>query len=580
MSYPTLEQYNEAFQNPHVALADAELRSGRVQTTGLGLPLALCGGFALTYTITTTGGKYAVRCFHKQSNALEQRYASISNRLKAIRSAYFLDFEFQSAGVRVNGGSFPVVKMRWASGETLGEFLEQNHHNRDAMRQLHESLRSLAAFLEAQKLAHGDVQPGNVMVSDAGRKIQLIDYDGMFLDELRSLGSAELGHRNFQHPKRAKDCWDGRLDRFSFIALSLSLRSLEKRPDLWDATQSDGDAVLFRANDFADPERSTVFRTLSGDPALANDARHLSAICKARFQEIPTLDDFLAGRNIPQITVSLEPSPAAGYISAFPVLDAGNYAVCLSYVGDRVELIGRIVEVKQDRTRHGKPYTFINFGPWQGSIVKISIWSEGLAALPNPPTAAWVGKWISVTGLMEPPYRSKKYRYSHLSINITQATQIRTITDHEAQFRLKSTAKTRPQQVDNANILATMQRGGTLTPPSGARPVTSPNQAILVSMQASTKQGQSGAPTSSPSQKRSDGCFIATALYGVDAFETCTLRDWRDRTLMGSRLGRTAVNCYYRVSPHLVPLMQRSKCAAAVTRALIDRLVALIRVQK
>jgi len=77
MTYPTLEQYNEAFQHPQLALADPDLKKGSIATTGLGLPLALCGGFALTYTVTTGGAKYAVRCFHKQSNALEKRYTQV-----------------------------------------------------------------------------------------------------------------------------------------------------------------------------------------------------------------------------------------------------------------------------------------------------------------------------------------------------------------------------------------------------------------------------------------------------------------------------------------------------------------------
>jgi len=104
-------------------------------------------------------------------------------------------------------------------------------------------------------------------------------------------------------------------------------------------------------------------------------------------------------------------------------------------VGDRVELIGRIVEVKENRTRHGKPYVFINFGPWRGQIVKITLWSEGLAVLAKKPDQTWVGQWISAIGLMEPAYHSKRYQYSHLAITITQNNQMTIISKDEAQFR-------------------------------------------------------------------------------------------------------------------------------------------------
>ncbi len=598
MTYPTLEQYNEAFQHPQLALADPDLKKGAIATTGLGLPLALCGGFALTYTVTTGGAKYAVRCFHKQSNALEKRYSAISNRLKSLRSPYFLDFEFQPQGVRVNGKTFPVVKMAWASGDTLGEFLEARYRSKSDLQQLNSSLRALATYLEGQNLAHGDVQPGNVMVSNGGRSVQLIDYDGMFVDDLRSLGSAELGHRNFQHPRRTGSSWDPRLDRFSFIALNLALRALDAHPDLWTKTQSDGDAILFKANDFADPSRSAIFSDLFGRPQFAEDAKNFAAVCQASFDKIPTLEDFLGRKNIPQVVISVSPTAPvapAQYMSAFPVLNATNYALCFRHVGDRVELIGRIVEVKQDKTRHGKPYVFINFGPWQGEIVKISIWSEGLGALTQRPDQGWIGKWVSVVGLMEPPYRSRKYKYSHLAISITQANQLHLITESEARFRLSGTS-TRSvgstSRSSNKEILDEI-RGTTRTPSRATVPGRAPttaNQAVLQAMKGSQPapaprtHGRSPAYTHSSASGKSgtakDNCFIATAVYGQDAPETNALRAWRDRALTPSLLGRVFVKCYYELSPRVVPLLQRSARLTAVVRATLDWLVHRIEQRK
>jgi len=589
MTYPTLEQYNEALQHPRLALVDPDLKKGAIATTGLGLPLALCGGFALTYTVTTGGAKYAVRCFHKQSNALEKRYSAISKRLKSLRSPYFLDFEFQPQGVRVNGKAFPVVKMAWASGDTLGEFLEARYRSKSDLQQLNSSFRALATYLEGQNLAHGDVQPGNVMVSNGGRSIQLIDYDGMFVDDLRSLGSAELGHRNFQHPRRTGSSWGPWLDRFSFIALNLALRALEAHPDLWSKTQSDGDAILFKANDFANPTRSAIFSDLFGRPQFAEDAKHFAAVCQASFDKIPTLEDFLGRKNIPQVVITVSPTGAAPpvrYISAFPVLDATNYALCFRHVGDRIELIGRIVEVKQDKTRHGKPYIFINFGPWQGEIVKISIWSEGLAALTQRPDQSWIGKWVSVVGLMEPPYRSRKYNYSHLAISITQANQLHVITESEARFRLSGTSTRSASSTSRSNqeILDGIRGTASPTPraPAARRAPTSQNQAVLQTMKSSqpapTPRSQGRSPTythgttSGKPATTEDNCFIATAVYGRDAPETNALRAWRDRVLMPSLPGRTLVRCYYALSPRLVPLLYRSERFTAVVRAALDLL--------
>lgn len=584
MSYPTLEQYTEAFQCPQIALVDPDLKRGALATTGLGLPLALCGGFALTYTVTTGGTKYAVRCFHKQSSALEQRYSAISSRLKSLRSPYFLDFEFQTQGVRVNGNLFPVVKMAWATGSTLGEFLEQRYRNKTDLQQLNTSLRTLATYLEGEHLAHGDVQPGNVMVSNGGRSVQLIDYDGMFVDAIRPLGSAELGHRNFQHPKRSSTSWDQRLDRFSFIALNLALRSLEAYPDLWSKTQSDGDTILFKANDFADPTQSVIFNELFRYPQIAEDAKNFAAICGASYEKIPTLEDFLARKNIPPLTISVSSTVSVAqqrYMSAFPVLDAMNYANCLQHVGDKIELIGKIIEVKEDKTRHGKPYLFINFGPWQGKIVKISIWSEGLAALKQRPDQKWVGKWVSVVGLMEPPFHNKRYKYSHLSISITLATQLHLITEKEAKFRMSGTSARMAgttSRDSNKEILDGMRGASGITKrtPVPVRAPASQNQAVLHSMKSSRSTpntpslGRSPAysPSRTPGKSPSNSgpCYIATAIYGQDAPETTALRSWRDKVLMPSPLGRTFVKCYYALSPRVVPILVRCDWFSTVVR--------------
>jgi hypothetical protein len=126
MAYPSLEQYNQAFSAHSRLLSDPELQGGTLAKSGLGLPLAISGGFAQTYTVSTARGKFAVRCFHRESKGLERRYSAISKKLYSLLSRYFLNFQFQAQGIRVDGAAYPIVKMAWASGATLGEFLENN----------------------------------------------------------------------------------------------------------------------------------------------------------------------------------------------------------------------------------------------------------------------------------------------------------------------------------------------------------------------------------------------------------------------------------------------------------------------
>ena len=69
---------------------------------------------------------------------------------------------------------------------------------------------------------------------------------------------------------------------------------------------------------------------------------------------------------------------------------------------------------------------------------------------------------------------------------------------------------------------------------------------------------------SSTSGSSSDGCYIATAVYGsYDCPEVWTLRRFRDEVLRESVLGRLFIRSYYAVSPGLVrhlgskPLFQK-----------------------
>lgn len=53
-------------------------------------------------------------------------------------------------------------------------------------------------------------------------------------------------------------------------------------------------------------------------------------------------------------------------------------------------------------------------------------------------------------------------------------------------------------------------------------------------------------------------CFIASAVYGPDDWRTDQLREFRDRVLKRSGLGRAAISVYYAASPWLARRVTRS----------------------
>jgi hypothetical protein len=478
MSYPQITDYHEAIQHPAQAFIDPDLKQGAVAENNLGLPLVMSGGFALTYAVTTPRRKCAVRCFHREIPAIQQKYDATSKKLRSLAIGCFVDFDFQQSGISVRQRVFPIVRMDWVEGDTLGIWLDKNFNNPPALEKARTDFVAIARFLEREGIAHGDIQNGNVMVADG--EIKLIDYDGMFVPGMHPGNGSETGHRHFQHPGRRVSNFGPGMDRFSFIALDLSLRALVEDRSIYSKFREGGETIIFKANDFADPQNSEIFRRLLAMPKLKGQARSFAAICEAPLAAVPTLDEFLSGRNIPaakapiNATLASATKPAAAYIPAYPVVDALNFSAALQRVGDRVELIGRIVEIKPGSRKQGKGrskrYVFINFGSWRGNIVKISIWSDGLARLKEQPSAKWIGRWVSVTGLMDVPYETKLYK--HLSITVQEEGQIQWLDDAQAGFRLASIAMALPPRDRGSTGAASLASPVAASPPAAAKPKT------------------------------------------------------------------------------------------------------------
>ena len=330
--YPQMIEYNEAVQHPQTAFRDPELRQGRVKLNPLGLPVALSGGFALTFPMATSRRNLALRCFHRDITAGEHKYAAIARVINALNSPYFVGFNYLADGIRIRGGFYPVLKMDWAEGDPLGVWLDNTVNNRRRVRRLRDALAALADYLESQGIAHGDIQNGNVIISRSGLK--LVDYDGMFVPGMGAEFGCESGHKHFQHPRRTAADFGPTIDRFSFIAVDLSLAALIEDPSLYRRFCQGGETILFRAADFAAPERSEVFGLLAQHAALRPSVENFAAICRADLEAVPTLDDFRAGRNIPRDQAAA-PAAAASAVDLAPAPAGRNRHLVAHLLGER-----------------------------------------------------------------------------------------------------------------------------------------------------------------------------------------------------------------------------------------------------
>lgn len=289
MPYPTTEQYMEALQFPSKHLKDVELANAKVESTGIGLPFARSGGFALTFKLMGSNKSWALRLFQKDrvGDKLGERYGAISRGIKACALPYFVEFSFLPAGISIQTQTYSCVKMGWAEGEVLGTYIETNRRNKAVLSQLRLNIQKMAADMERVGFAHGDFQTDNLLVSKSGG-LKFVDYDAFFVPEIAGLGAIEVGYPNFQHPERGKlKPFDNKMDRFSYLVIDSALNALISNPDLWDKVSADPQGLLVRASDFASPHTSVSFHTLALDPNVGTVYKRLAAVCEGKYADIP-----------------------------------------------------------------------------------------------------------------------------------------------------------------------------------------------------------------------------------------------------------------------------------------------------
>jgi len=496
---PSLSEYWDALQlDLGIVLSDPALAGARICSRAPGRPMVHGGTFAYTFKLVTESRAYALRCFHREFEALQLRYDAIQSHLLQIRSPHFANLQFQPSGITTETGDYPVVRLDWIEGQGLATFVASRLGDAAALQQLRLALRRLAQHMLANGVAHGDVQPSNIIVQADGN-LCLIDYDGMFVPALAPLTSVDLGQRNFQHPWRRPRYFDASLDAFPFSVIDVALHALCLHPELWDLTASGEDAFLFRATDIGDPAHSTIFQRLGQEATVAGRVQDLAAICAAPFELIPSFENFLAGRNIPQATAgSRGPDVRAAYVPVCPVVDASDFLQCCKHVGERVELIGRVVHAVRCPTDEQRPACLnLEFDVRPRDMACVTIWTEALSGASVTAAHDWVGQWVSATGLVEPVARigSEIQHRKHVSVSVAEACQLHRLPEAEAQYRLAVASDPRERPVGQAGAVWTdpVERPGAATTAAVATANTvAPPEAVATSPPKAPARGARG----------------------------------------------------------------------------------------
>ena len=310
MPWPGLTDFTEAVQNAGVCFRGTELETAQVEVNPRGLPLVFSGAFACVYPVTVGQQKFAVRCFTREPHDQQSRYEHLSNYLISVLPPSFVHFEYLERGINSRGTWYPIVKMEWVEGVPLSKFVDSNLNDVDLLRRLAAQWRGgPTASLRGLRIAHNDLQHGNVMVQHDG-DIRLVDYDGMFLPQFRGQRSPELGHKNYQHPQRSPEDYDDYVDNFPSLVIYASLLGIAADPGLW-AVFFNEDNLIFTRDDYADPAGSQLFGRLknSPDPMVATLAGKLEQFCTVPAADVPDLEEIL--HDIPPSPTPAPSAPAA-----------------------------------------------------------------------------------------------------------------------------------------------------------------------------------------------------------------------------------------------------------------------------
>lgn len=332
MSWPQLDDFRWAVQDPVTCFADPDLQAGEVVCDMFGMPKVASGNFACAYEIQNGNKRWAIRTFNHEVTDQQLRYQLVSDHLGSIGIPYMVRFVFQPEGIMVGGSWYPIVKMTWVEGMTLTRWVKEHRDQPEMIRDLARDWRGMVGALYGLQMAHADLQHGNVLVTP-GEDVKLIDYDGMFVPKMQGKSAPELGHPNWNHPKRNNDTFGHYLDQFPGLVGYVSLLAVATRPALLDEYCNDENLILSQA-DLAAPRNSTVIHELKTiqESGIDDLTDALIKWCEESV-DYDTLENVATGGTSPPVRLIPEPvEPVVEPTSKVPYLAAAAVIIIAAAV--------------------------------------------------------------------------------------------------------------------------------------------------------------------------------------------------------------------------------------------------------
>ena len=307
-AYPTHAEYNLAVKYTSRFVLDPVLKLGTprsrtsVPVAKGGRPLTFAGGFAKVYIFDCGSKRYALRVWLVEIPEVAARYQVTSDFLRQHQLPFFVEFEFVKNGILVSGKKYPDLRMEWADGLSLRDFIIQNRSRPEIIKAAADEFFAMSNALHEANIAHGDLQADNMIfrINSGSVSCKLIDYDTLVVPDLIGKPVSSTGLTSYQHPKRADSpAATKKDDFFSELVIYICLLAIAENPKLWDDFPEKGrdKELLFQGADYRSPKPSPLFRELYGMGGLIQKL----AVILWNFSRCPSINDLIPLKNVLEI---------------------------------------------------------------------------------------------------------------------------------------------------------------------------------------------------------------------------------------------------------------------------------------
>ena len=267
---PSIPEITTSIENHQTMVLDTHARKSQFQRNARGQLIRYAGGFSVVYPyITSSGEKWAFRCWHAKLGDTKKRSEAISATIQRARLPFLCGFTYTEKGIIVEGTTYPTTRMQWIDGVTIKKYLCSTSASTQKILDIASQFLQLIKKMHERKFAHGDLQHGNILVGNDG-KLYLVDYDSFFCPELEGEKDIITGLKDYQHPQREKNRYASeKIDYFSELIIYTSILGIAYRPELINKYKvEDSEHLLFEAKDFEDITHSTIYQDLKGLGAI------------------------------------------------------------------------------------------------------------------------------------------------------------------------------------------------------------------------------------------------------------------------------------------------------------------------